>query len=388
MNKHPLSIMNKILFFLSVSFLIIGCQNQTNKDKEQLKAETIQTTTDTIIDVGGAHQIHFSILKGKGAPILFESGFGNGADVWRNITKQIAQVTGATIITYDRLSFSENPPTYQIGFETEIQALETGLKKLGYSGKDIMLVAHSLGGIYNTYYASRHPSEVKAEVLIECPNVCSLTDHFKMSTIDPNDPIEKYLRNMTDTVAKHPMPKEIPLIDVVSVEHTDDGGKLDTAWLDCHKNFVAQSAVRKSFLAYGVGHAVHIDNPQLIINIIVTQYANFLAPEQKATILEKENSLALDMLNESKKNEVKCGHSEDDITTWGYSYLEKNETQKAIEIFKLNVMLNPGGWNTYDCLAEAYLKAGNKELAIKNYKKSLELNPKNDNAIKLLKQLE
>jgi hypothetical protein len=30
---------------------------------------------------------------------------------------------------------------------------------------------------------------------------------------------------------------------------------------------------------------------------------------------------------------------------------------------------------------------GDKELAIKNYKKSLELNPKNDNAVKMLKQL-
>jgi cytochrome c-type biogenesis protein CcmH/NrfG len=51
------------------------------------------------------------------------------------------------------------------------------------------------------------------------------------------------------------------------------------------------------------------------------------------------------------------------------------------------VILNPGGWNTYDCLGEAYLKAGNKELAIKNYKKSLELNPKNDNAMKVLEKI-
>ena len=30
----------------------------------------------------------------------------------------------------------------------------------------------------------------------------------------------------------------------------------------------------------------------------------------------------------------------------------KNETEKAIEVFKLNVTLNPNGWNTYDCLAD------------------------------------
>ena len=348
---------------------------------------TTAQTIDTLIDVGNGHQLHFIIIIGKEAPILFESGFGNGGDVWKNITKQIAAVTGATIITYDRLSYSESPQTYQISFENEIKALELGLKKLGYSNRNLMLVAHSLGGMYNTYYASRHTTEVKAEVLIECPNVCSLTSHFKMPTTDPNDPIEKYLANMTDTVAKNPMPKSIPLIDIVSVQHTDDDGKLDSIWLDCHKDFIAQSLMRKPFLAYGVGHAVHIDNPQLVINAIITQYANFVVPKQKAIILEKGYALSLSMLNESKKNEVKCGQSEDDITTWGYSYLEKNETEKAIEIFKLNVILNPEGWNTYDCLAEAYLKAGNKELAIINYKKSLELNPKNDNATKVLEQI-
>lgn len=192
---------------------------------------------------------------------------------------------------------------------------------------------------------------------------------------------------MTDTVSKNPMPKNIPLIDLVSVGHVDDNGSLDTAWLDCHENFVAQSTKRKPLLTYGVGHAVHIDNPQLVINAIITQYANALLPTQKAIVLEKAYAQSLEMLNESKKNEIKYGHSEADLNTWAYSLLNKNETEKAIEIFKLNVTLNPDGWNAYDSLAEAYLKAGNKDLAIKNYKKSLELNPKNDNAIKVLERI-
>jgi len=39
----------------------------------------------------------------------------------------------------------------------------------------------------------------------------------------------------------------------------------------------------------------------------------------------------------------------------------------------------------YNSLAEAYMLAGNKELAIKNYEKSLELNPQNTNAVEQLK---
>ena len=50
---------------------------------------------------------------------------------------------------------------------------------------------------------------------------------------------------------------------------------------------------------------------------------------------------------------------------------------------KTNVKLYPESSNVYDSLGEAYMKDGNKELAIKNYEKSLELDQKNDNAKKI-----
>jgi tetratricopeptide (TPR) repeat protein len=42
----------------------------------------------------------------------------------------------------------------------------------------------------------------------------------------------------------------------------------------------------------------------------------------------------------------------------------------------------------YDSLAEAYMKAGEKEQAIEFYKKSLEKDPENDNAKQKIKELE
>jgi cytochrome c-type biogenesis protein CcmH/NrfG len=38
-------------------------------------------------------------------------------------------------------------------------------------------------------------------------------------------------------------------------------------------------------------------------------------------------------------------------------------------------------------LGEAYMKTGQKALAIANYEKSLELNPKNQNGVDMLKKL-
>ena len=79
--------------------------------------------------------------------------------------------------------------------------------------------------------------------------------------------------------------------------------------------------------------------------------------------------------------------TEADINRLGYELLGANKTEEAIEIFRLNVEAYPQSANVYDSLAEAYLKAGNKEQAIKYYSKALEVNPNFPSAIEALRQL-
>jgi CubicO group peptidase (beta-lactamase class C family) len=79
--------------------------------------------------------------------------------------------------------------------------------------------------------------------------------------------------------------------------------------------------------------------------------------------------------------------SEHSINSIGYQLLGQKKPEDALRIFQLNVMLHPDSWNAYDSLGEAYMNHGDKELAIQNYQKSLELNPKNTGAEKMLKKL-
>jgi tetratricopeptide (TPR) repeat protein len=79
--------------------------------------------------------------------------------------------------------------------------------------------------------------------------------------------------------------------------------------------------------------------------------------------------------------------SEETLNRIGYVLLRRKKVDEAIEIFKLNVEAYPEGWNTYDSLGEGYMTAGNKELAIINYEKSLKLNPQNKLAVDALKKL-
>jgi hypothetical protein len=71
----------------------------------------------------------------------------------------------------------------------------------------------------------------------------------------------------------------------------------------------------------------------------------------------------------------------------GYRLIRANNFKDAIRILQLNVEAYPQSGNVYDSLGEAYMDDGNKALAIANYKKSLQLNPKNGGAVSMLRKL-
>ena len=79
--------------------------------------------------------------------------------------------------------------------------------------------------------------------------------------------------------------------------------------------------------------------------------------------------------------------SESDTNSLGYQLLRKGERESAIKVFQLNVETHPKSANVYDSLGEAYLAAGNKELAIENYRQALALDPNKKFAASALQEL-
>jgi tetratricopeptide (TPR) repeat protein len=65
------------------------------------------------------------------------------------------------------------------------------------------------------------------------------------------------------------------------------------------------------------------------------------------------------------------------VNSVGYTLIRKEEVDKAIEVFEINVREYPESSNAYDSLAEAYMIAGKDELAIENYERSRKLDPEN-----------
>ncbi|RYZ35556.1 MAG: serine hydrolase, partial [Myxococcaceae bacterium] len=79
--------------------------------------------------------------------------------------------------------------------------------------------------------------------------------------------------------------------------------------------------------------------------------------------------------------------SERQLNSLGYQLLRTGRAADAVEIFKLNVELFPKSGNVHDSLGEAYLAVGDKEQARVNYRKAVELDPKNSNAAAALQKL-
>lgn len=96
---------------------------------------------------------------------------------------------------------------------------------------------------------------------------------------------------------------------------------------------------------------------------------------------------AAEVYGEMQKKDADFKLAEPTLNDWGYQLLRSGKVKEAIEIFKLSTIAYPKSGNAFDSLAEAYQQANDKPLAIKNYQRSLELDPTNANAVDRLKTL-
>jgi len=96
----------------------------------------------------------------------------------------------------------------------------------------------------------------------------------------------------------------------------------------------------------------------------------------------------LEYYAELKKEQSKFRIGEEQLNMTGYQLMNKGLLKEAIAVFKLNLELFPGIAYNMDSLAEAYLKNGDRELAIEQCKLALAINPDLASCIEMLKELE
>lgn len=78
---------------------------------------------------------------------------------------------------------------------------------------------------------------------------------------------------------------------------------------------------------------------------------------------------------------------EDRVNRRAYQLLGEGNVDPAVALFRINAHAFPASWNAHDSLGEGFLAAGDTTQAIAHYRKSLALDPTNENAGQVLKSL-
>lgn len=133
-------------------------------------------------------------------------------------------------------------------------------------------------------------------------------------------------------------------------------------------------------------------NAMAILNNQPVHFKKISSARDYGTALtDKGIDIAFCRLQELQEDSSHYYINEDDMNELGLRLLYEasfnGHNELALEALKLNILLFPKSFNTYDSYGEALAKIGQKEEAIFMYKKSIELNPGNEGGKKALEEL-
>jgi len=163
-------------------------------------------------------------------------------------------------------------------------------------------------------------------------------------------------------------------------------GEFDQPDVHAHSGIISGGVVgARRVIINGAGHLVHMEQPK----IFNRQVRQFLKHEDFVTIIREDGAQkAVDLFHEIRRDDPEeIPFTELTINVMGIELLQTGRIDEALLIFKMNIEAFPESFNVYDSYAEAQLANGDTAGAIKNYRKSLELNPDNNNATAVLKNI-
>ncbi|MCV2886089.1 alpha/beta hydrolase [Aestuariibacter sp. AA17] len=232
------------------------------------------------------YQLH-ATKQGQGSNIVvFESGFGSDASVWDTIVAQLPSTY--TSITYSRAGIGKsesdgNPKS----IKEHVKGLKTVLDHLNISNK-VTLVGHSYGGIIVTEFLKSAPERVSGLVLVDPATLGQrvaykkenetrvLQDDSKLLGYMPPHMASQYqkLIEQLDITKDHESYPDVPVSIITSthvakqpftLEETKEGKEI---WKQLHTNLFNHFNNGLHIKTSEVGHNIHKQNPELVIDAI------------------------------------------------------------------------------------------------------------------------
>jgi len=131
---------------------------------------------------------------------------------------------------------------------------------------------------------------------------------------------------------------------------------------------------------WGLGHSIH--------NVLLDKPYKSTYEAIRAKSLQNVD-IGIKTYRELKENhqDLYKPISPSELNKLGYELLQMDRKEDAIKIFLLATSEFPDNANLFDSLGECYLSNEQYDLSLDNYEKSLELNPENTNAVKMIDKI-
>jgi dienelactone hydrolase len=317
----------------------------------------------------------FFSAAGPGPAVLLLHQCNKDRKIWDDLAQQLA-ASGMNVLTFDLRNFGESegvpsdkltPQEAQAAAQKWPADVDAAFEYL-VSQKGVQRDAIGLGGascgVNNSVQAARRHPEVKSLVLLAGP-----------ANLDGRN----FLRNST-----------LPVLYGFADDDEFPATLLQTEWLFALTPNPGKKLVRYPDGGHGAEiFKVHPEFEDVIKDWFVTTLIKTpgRAPAlNEMPTLPKEISVlnlldqpggavrVSDMLTEARKKDPKVTlFPEDVVNTIGYEHMQAGDHKGAIEILKLNAEAYPNSTNVYDSLSDAYLADGQKDLALANAKRALEM---------------
>jgi len=246
---------------------------------------------ETMIQVG-KYRLNFKVIKGSSLTILLEAGGGMDSNVWSKLAPDLAQKTGATIVSYDRAGFGKSDlPETPYDMREEIDWLWQGLKQLGLD-KNLILVGHSYGGWLIRLIANDHPDAIRGMVFVDAFN-CEFVNALGMEYLDNHpmagklpfdtsqpDKLTKVQRAGIRMVGEGLAPKmaimrntsvpvNIPVRIITAGKPFLPKPEEQQAWRQAHEKLASSIEGAVLIIAEQSGHMIPWSQPDIIIDTVL-----------------------------------------------------------------------------------------------------------------------
>lgn len=353
---------------------------------------------DRLLTVNG-RAVHAQINGRPGAPVvIFEAGMGDTLETWSRVVPDISK--NAQTLAYDRAGSGQssvvNSERSYAQIVTELHELLQNLKL----APPYLFVGHGFGGIIARAFYAAYPSEVNGIVFVDPLAENMLLEASRQKHEDKLDErlasappgvhgefayLNKDMATGFRALAALPKPN-VPMTLFVARSVRPWGWEQGV--LDRYGPWILERDDSSMTVTANSAQFIQRDEPELIILAIRRMLFPSPLPALRRTLRDKGLPAALALFREQAARYPKQDITPELLNSLGYEVLTAKRIDEAIRIFALNVESFPKDANAYDSLGEAYAANGNRELAIANYRKSLEIDPKNLHALAELVRLQ